>query len=546
MIRILIVDDQNIIRQGLQVLLEPKPKLKVVGTASDGNSAIKQVEHLEPDVVLLDIEMPEMNGITATNKICRQFPQTKILVLSSHEDREYVVEALQAGAHGYLLKNTSAEELERAIWSVYQGHSQIESKLLKKVLVGESNSHLIESVEQSESERQPQPEKGSSLKLWKYWVWGAIIVAILSLVAITLIRFLNRLQPQTNSNSTAAPTQTKLPEIKKIAAMARIEPLGEIMSLFAPTSLEAVRVEQLLVQVGDRVKEGQMIAIVDGRQRQQAVDKAETQLAAARSRLAKAEAEAKQNTVRDKEAAIVNLEAELASETQTQQAAIAELVTELDKARTEWQRYQQLFERGAISASELDSKKSTWETSRERLNEARETFGQTERTLNANIAEAQATLEETAQVRPVEVQRAQGELRQAEASVVKAEADMELAYIRAPIDGEIINIHTRPGEALNEKGIAEIGQIDQMMIVAEVERNDLAWIKIGQKATVTSDVFSEELQGKVQQIGSSINKNDILASDYAVVEVEILLAPKYSQKVVQLSTLEEMDVILEL
>ena len=647
MIRILLVDDQKIMRQGLQALLEVRPKLKVIGTASDGNSAIGQVENLKPDVVLLDIEMPKMDGITATDKICRQFPQTKVLVLSSHENQKYVVEALQAGAHGYLLKNTSVEELERAIWSVYQGHSQIESKLLKKVLAKEPISYSIESIESSESdlvrgqslqqtsynlhgntnnlsdterrylekvrkniesnhngslpkserttvklvfesseteaekpldfsretsntkkilnkqskkplvcqdpiesEQKPQPEKESFLKLWKSWIWGAIIVSILSLVAITLIRFLNRPQPQTNS--TSAPTQTKPSEIKKVAAMGRIEPLGEIMSLSAPTSLEAVQVEQLLVEVRDRVKKGQIIAILDGLQRQQAaLDEAKTQSTVAQSRLEKVKAGAKQGTIEAKEAAIANLEAELAGEIQTQQATIAKLAAELDNARTEWQRNEQLFNEGAISASELDSKKLTLETSRERLNEARATFERTQRTLNARLAEARATLEETVEVRPVDVQIARAELKQARAAVAKAKADMELAYVRAPVDGEILDIHTRPGEALSEKGIAEIGQTDRMMVVAEIDQNDINRVKIGQKATVTSGVFPEELHGKVHQVGSLISKNDILDTDPAadedsrVVEVEILLAPKDSEKVAKLSNLE-VDVVIEL
>jgi DNA-binding NarL/FixJ family response regulator/multidrug resistance efflux pump len=129
MIRILLVDDQNIVRQGLQSLLKPSLKLEVVGTASDGKSAIEQVAALRPDIVLIDIEMPEMSGITATCKICQQFSKTKVLVLSSHENQEYVAQALQAGAKGYLLKNTLAEDLEQAILSVYRGHSQIESSM---------------------------------------------------------------------------------------------------------------------------------------------------------------------------------------------------------------------------------------------------------------------------------------------------------------------------------------------------------------------------------------------------------------------------------
>ena len=166
MIRILLVDDQNIVRQGIQALLESRPRLKVVGTAEDGNSAIEQVEILRPDVVLIDIEMPVMSGITATHKICQQFPTTKVLVLSSHEDREYVAEALRAGAEGYLLKNTLAEDLEQAIWSVYRGQSQIESKLLKEVLASASASSSITSVEKNGSTLVgKKPVQETSLKL---------------------------------------------------------------------------------------------------------------------------------------------------------------------------------------------------------------------------------------------------------------------------------------------------------------------------------------------------------------------------------------------
>ncbi|NJO98927.1 MAG: response regulator transcription factor [Pleurocapsa sp. CRU_1_2] len=168
MIRILLVDDQNILRQGIQALLEPRPKLQVVGTAEDGNSAIEQVGTLMPDIVLMDIEMPVMNGIIATQKICQQFPKTKVLVLSSHEDRESVIQAIQVGAKGYLLKNTLAEDLEQAIWSVYRGRSQIESKLLKEVFIETATpfSQLITQTEQNGStsvERRSPQEISSKL-----------------------------------------------------------------------------------------------------------------------------------------------------------------------------------------------------------------------------------------------------------------------------------------------------------------------------------------------------------------------------------------------
>jgi HlyD family secretion protein len=577
MIRILLVGDRSIGRQGIKALLEPRPKLNIVGTASDSESAIEQVKNLKPDIVLMYLEMPEMNGITIIDRLCSQFSQTKILVLSSDENQKYVAKALQSGVQGYLLKHTSVEDLERAIWAVYRGYSQIESTLLQKVLAKESiepsgfdvireqslqeTSNAQKSPNQqgrqkplvqqdsTEREQKPHPKKDSSLKLLKYWIWRLIMVPIFSIVAITLVSLVNR--PKSQPSYASKPDLAELPEIKKVAALGRIEPQGEIMSLSAPTSLEAVQVEQLLVKIGDRVKKRQIIAILDGRQRQQAtLDEAKTKLIVARSRLEKVKAGAKPGAIEAKQAAIANIEAQLAGEIQTQQATIAKLTAELDNARIEWQRNQQLFNEGAISASELDSKRLTFNTDREQLNEAKATMNRTKRTLDAQLVEAQATLEEIAEVRLVDVQIAQAEVNQAQAVVVKAQADMELAHVRAPVDGEILDIHTRPGEALDDKGIAQIGQTEQMMVVAEVDQNDIERVKIGQKATVTSGVFPEQLQGKVHQVGSLINKNDILDTDPAadedsrIVEVEIMLQPKDSHKVAKLSNLE-VDVVIE-
>jgi len=150
MIRILLVDDQNIVRQGIKTLLEPRPNLQVVGVAVSANSAIELVNTLMPDIVVMDIEMPGISGIIATRQICQQFPQIKVLVLSSHENEECLIQALQAGAQGYLLKSSLLEDLEQAIWSVHRGHSQIESKLLRKVVAGLSSSNSAISSKQNE------------------------------------------------------------------------------------------------------------------------------------------------------------------------------------------------------------------------------------------------------------------------------------------------------------------------------------------------------------------------------------------------------------
>ena len=133
MIRILLVDDQKTVRESLRSWLEPVENFQIVGTASDGHSAIEQVEILEPDVVLVDMEMPVLDGVETTRIICQKFIGVKVIVLSMHDGHEYVSRSLQAGATGYLLKNTPREQLIEAIIFVNRGYSQFSPGLAAKI-----------------------------------------------------------------------------------------------------------------------------------------------------------------------------------------------------------------------------------------------------------------------------------------------------------------------------------------------------------------------------------------------------------------------------
>ncbi|WP_432809475.1 response regulator transcription factor [Pantanalinema sp. GBBB05] len=133
-IRLLLVDDQMIIRQGLKSLLEAKPDLEVVGEAENGQQAIAQVEALQPDVVLMDVRMPIMDGVAATRRICQQFSDIKVLVLTTFDDDDYVSQAIRAGAQGYLLKDTHSDDLAAAIRAVHKGYTQMGPGLLEKAI----------------------------------------------------------------------------------------------------------------------------------------------------------------------------------------------------------------------------------------------------------------------------------------------------------------------------------------------------------------------------------------------------------------------------
>ncbi|TBR59137.1 response regulator transcription factor [Mastigocladus laminosus UU774] len=134
MIKVLLVDDQNLIRQGLKALLELEPDLEIVGEAENGKSAIHLIEQLYPDVILMDIRMPIMDGVAATREIHKRFPNIQILVLTTFDNDEYVTAALQNGAMGYLLKDTPSEELAVAIRAVYKGYTQLGPGIVKKLL----------------------------------------------------------------------------------------------------------------------------------------------------------------------------------------------------------------------------------------------------------------------------------------------------------------------------------------------------------------------------------------------------------------------------
>ncbi|MBW4533860.1 MAG: response regulator transcription factor [Pleurocapsa minor HA4230-MV1] len=143
-IRILLADDQFLILEGIKAILEPEPEIEIVGTAQDGQSAIALVRKLRPDILLLDIEMPKMNGILATKYICKYLPNTKIIVLTSHKSQDYIAETLLAGASGYLLKDNLIKDLKQEIYSFGRGYSSIKAKLLTRTAKKNSIANVLQ------------------------------------------------------------------------------------------------------------------------------------------------------------------------------------------------------------------------------------------------------------------------------------------------------------------------------------------------------------------------------------------------------------------
>ncbi len=146
-IRVFIVDDHAMVRRGLAAFLRARPDLQLVGEASDGAEAITLCERLQPDIVLMDLVMPETNGIEATRAIRARWPAVQVIALTSYDDKELVREALAAGALSYLLKNVSAEDLAEAIRAAHGGRSTLAAEAVKALIQGE----------------QPEPRPGEDL-----------------------------------------------------------------------------------------------------------------------------------------------------------------------------------------------------------------------------------------------------------------------------------------------------------------------------------------------------------------------------------------------
>lgn len=445
---------------------------------------------------------------------------------------------------------------------------QLDLKLLQsniKLLTALVEKQLVE-------KQQAKPKKESKLS------WSRAIVPLgivgLVIIGVAIIYRLSRSNPQPIPVSNEVTRDT-------IDALGRIEPQGEVIKVAPPSSLGDSKVEQLLVKEGDEVKANQVIAILDihaikkaqleSAQKDVEVAKASEQIVKAGAK--SGEIEAQKSTIQRLQAQLAGqiavdnaeigrLEAQLQTERQAQEAMIQRLQSESSNAEMEFKRYEELYNDGGTSASILDNRKMALQTTRESVKEANANLSrivdtlkkqivqakavaqQNVATLNQQIQEAKANLDRIAEVRNVDVQKAQAEVNRAIATYKQAQEDLQLTYVRAPINGQVIKIHSNSGEVADtSKGIVELGQTSQMTVIAEVYESDIGKVRLGQKATIQSEsgAFVEELQGTVSEIGKQISKKDVLSSDPAadvdvrVVEVKILLTPEDSRRVANLT-----------
>jgi len=385
----------------------------------------------------------------------------------------------------------------------------------------------------------------------------------------------------TSPSSSVALAESSQTKVTAVTALGQLEPKGKTISLAPPPNLGGAKVVELRVKEGEPVEANQIVAVLENEASlKAAVEQARQEVKVAQANLAIIKAGAKPGEIQAQKATIRRLEAQLQGEILTnqatlnrlnaerlgeqtsQQATLSRLQAELKNAEIEYQRYQQLSQEGAISTSELDRHRLTQETAQKRVQEAQATFQQTmatleqeireaqanliktQQTLSQQIQEAKATLEKISEVRDVDIQKAKAEIERAQASLARAQQDLELTYVKSPITGRILKIHSYPGETiLAEKGIVELGKTQQMMVTAEVYESDISQVNLGQSAIIKSEngSFSGEIKGKVTEIGWLINRQGVFDTDPAsdvdnrVVDVKIELEYQDSLRVSKLT-----------
>lgn len=492
-LRILLVDDQKFAQHKLQQMLSSEGDLQIVGIASNGEEAISNVESLKPDLVLIDIEMPKMNGIEATEIISRRFPDCKILVLSSHEHQEYVQKTISVGADGYILKSTSTEDLVSAIRLVSRGYSHFNSQLFKKI-------QLARNVNDSSGVYRPKSIKPHNARRIIYWLVGIAAAGFLATATTVYFTQQSKVSKLNISESTVGVTSEDLNV--QIEANGVVQPVRK--TNLSPR--EEGQIARMYVNEGDKVKRGQLIASMDSKQIKAQVNQYKAELARANADLVQKRTGNRPQEIAIAQAEVVKNEA-LVTEARSRLA--------LASKRVKSKRY--ATQQGAISRDDLD------EVLTEERN-ARDNFKQSE----ASLAVAKQELMLQSQgYRQEEITQSEEEVAQAKAQLQFYQTQLENTFIRAPFAGVITQQFAQEGDFVTpttsastsdgatSTSIAEVSS--GLEVDAEVPEASIERIKLGQEVEIYSDAYPDDIfKGSVRLIAPRAMKEGNNATFFSV------------------------------
>ncbi|MBD2297739.1 HlyD family efflux transporter periplasmic adaptor subunit [Nostoc sp. FACHB-190] len=370
---------------------------------------------------------------------------------------------------------------------------------------------------------------------------GLSIITAISILAVVII---NRQSRNTNQNKLQA-TSSSQQSIVRVAALGILEPQGDIIHLSATGANQ--RLAKLLVKEGEQVSADQIIAVMDNvNQYQASIENARAKVIVARSRLAQVQAGEESGQIEAQRMKVAETQAELTENIKVQQSVIASQEIELRKTQDDYERYKELLDKGAVSVAETEKRRLQVEIEEQKLQEAKANLRKQVSIGKERVKAAEATLDSLAHVKPTDILVAKAELNESLSQLEKAKVDLESLYVKAPVAGQILSINTRVGEVVGNKGIVDIGQTQQMYVIAEVYESDIHYVKIGQEATIVSEYggFTGEIKGEVDQIGLQIEQPGIInddptaKADVRIVKVKIRLRPDDSERVRTLNKLQ--------
>jgi HlyD family secretion protein len=546
MIRIIITDDDLFIRQILSAYLKSEQDLEIVATADNGKTAIELVDRLKPDIILLDLEMPEMDGISVSKIICQQYPQTKVVILSSHEREDYVTEAIEVGAVGYLFKNITPEDLTQTIRLIHKGYLQIAPGL---------SSQLSSSIAATNS-----PTNVSTI--YNHYP-TSVQNSLNALPTVALDEFIPPLDRFTNGSGkilfalfgVAIVLTNILKYQSTVKAPAVVRPIGDLRVVQAATS---GTVRSINVRENQMVKTGAIIATLDDSQLQ-------TQQLQLQASVRQAQQQLKQidrqiNNLnrqiaakkRATERLAVSGEANLSLKRRGYREQKISTQAELKKAnaaaklaKEELARYRKLVNTGAISRLQISEKEAALQAALARVEQVKATLNPssagvtiaTEK-IAQEQAEGEATIAEFDRDRENLIEQkitVQKQLDGDRQELQQVTINRQKAIVRAPITGIIQQLSLRNQQQFVSAGetITQVAPSQTPLLVkTSIASGDINKIAKGQ--TVQLRIFScpytdyGTLSGTIDTIAPDISNPQnlgMVGEDKGTYEVTI--QPKY-------------------
>ncbi len=580
-IRILLVDDSHSIRETLAIDLESQPDLAIVGSVDNVKDALEQIQLLNPDIVMMDIEMPGMNGLEATKVISQLGTATKLIILSSHSQEEYLKRALNAGAKGYLLKNATVEELSHGIRFVYKGYLHFSPGLFTKLESVSSTSSGSAMVVNSESRITSFPWSSQTKELIdtvpRVWTRGLLyFLAIFAAISLPWAMF------------------SKVDETG--TARGRLEPSGKTFILDAPV---AGTVATIQVKEGEVVEAGQSLVKLESELVQAELNQLKTQLEGQQNRLYQLELLKKQLLLVVNTQELENQGQKLEKQSQVQQArqqlqflqntydlekeeklaqvnqakqnvAYSQTAFKLaqaifSKGEKELNRYRKAWEQGIISEVQVveqenlladkqqryDQAQSEVQQARLRLGEQQSSYGKVVRQAKSDIEQAQLQLQEREksyqtmnhtgklavlrskeQLKNLEtdITTLTAEIAQTESQIASSQYQLKQHIFKAPVSGIVFDLPIQKSGEVVQPGelIAEIATPNSPLVVrARMATTESGSLTTGMPVKLKFDAYPFQdygiVTGELVTISPTSQLTDTAQGEVANYDLEIKL-----------------------